>query len=242
MLKLLSVNIKWDLFTDRILDLIAKEQPDVLCLQEVLDRDLPAIERAFGATMHFVPMVRIPGHNLRVKESALMGIAIGSKYPLTHICVTPYAQYHDGTALSEDEEVTPYNRLLLSGVITAGGEDYRIATTHFTWTPHGFPDARQERDLAKLLPLLADLGDFVLCGDLNAPRGMATFAALAERYRDNIPPEYTTSIDPDLHRLKGSKQLMIDGLFSTPEYRSSDVALLFGVSDHAAIRAQIDRV
>ncbi len=241
MLKLLSVNIKWDLFTDRILDLIAKEQPDVLCIQELLDRDASLLEEAFGAPLHKVPMAKVDGMYTRSGQSGLMCVALGSRLPLSDIRIDHYARYHDGTVLA-DEVHAPYNRLLLSGVVTAGGEDYRIATTHFTWTPHAAPDARQEADLAKFLPLLADLGDFVLCGDLNAPRGMATFAALAERYRDNIPPEYTTSIDPDLHRLKGTKHLMIDGLFSTPEYRCSDVALRFGVSDHAAISAQIEKV
>ncbi len=34
---------------------------------------------------------------------------------------------------------------------------------------------------------------------------------------------------------------MVDGLFTTPAYRASDVRLQFGVSDHVAIVATIEK-
>jgi hypothetical protein len=33
---------------------------------------------------------------------------------------------------------------------------------------------------------------------------------------------------------------MVDGLFSTPDYNIRDVELVFGVSDHAAVRAIVE--
>lgn len=237
MLKLLSVNTKWDLFTDRILALIQKEQPDILCLQEVLSRDIQAYENVMGSKANVYLMGGVAGEYTRSGSYDGMNIAIISKLPVKDVTSEYYAQYHDGTPVTDDESGLPYNRVLASVLVVSGGDEYRIATTHFTWTPHAFPDERQERDLAVFLKLLDGLGDFVLCGDLNAPRGMATFDTLAARYTDHIPAHYTSSLDPELHRLKGSKQLMIDGLFTTPEYECSDVELIFGVSDHAAIRA-----
>ena len=52
------------------------------------------------------------------------------------------------------------------------------------------------------------------CGDMNVPRGNETFNRLAEKYKDNIPLEYKTSIDQNLHRVKGL-QVMVDGLYYT---------------------------
>ncbi len=81
---------------------------------------------------------------------------------------------------------------------------------------------------------------FVLCGDFNAPRGGEIFSELAARYRDNIPAQYTTSIDASLHRA-GDLQLMVDGIFTTPEYQASSVLLHSGVSDHYAVTADITK-
>ena len=44
---------------------------------------------------------------------------------------------------------------------------------------------------------------------------MKTFNRLAEKYKDNIPLEYKTSIDQNLHRVKGL-QVMVDGLLLHP--------------------------
>ena len=81
---------------------------------------------------------------------------------------------------------------------------------------------------------------FVLAGDFNAPRGGEIFSHIAERYTDNIPPHYTTSIDGTLHRA-GPIPFMVDGLFTTPSYRAKGVHLEFGVSDHAAVAATIEK-
>ena len=64
---------------------------------------------------------------------------------------------------------------------------------------------------------------------------------------DNIPPQYPTSIDVTLHK-RGRERphefadKMVDGLFTTPGYRARDVELHFGISDHAAVTALIERV
>jgi hypothetical protein len=53
--------------------------------------------------------------------------------------------------------------------------------------------------------------------------------------------QYITSIDADLHRDgdKVRKPLMVDGLFTSPIYKCSNVRLQNGVSDHMAIVAEI---
>jgi endonuclease/exonuclease/phosphatase family metal-dependent hydrolase len=88
--------------------------------------------------------------------------------------------------------------------------------------------------------LLEMLGQrsIILCGDFNAPRGREIFSRLAKRWHDNVPLHYVTSIDPKLHRA-GPLQLMVDGVFSTTDYRVRNVVLHQGVSDHCAITADI---
>jgi len=132
-------------------------------------------------------------------------------------------------------------KVLTSVEIEKGGATFRVATTHFTWSEKGEASDLQKEDLGKLFPLLEGLREFVLCGDFNAPRGRTTFDAIAAKYKDNIPLEYTTSIDGSMHRA-GNLPYMVDGLFTTPEYQASNVALNSGVSDHLAITATIHKI
>lgn len=81
----------------------------------------------------------------------------------------------------------------------------------------------------------------MLAGDFNAPRGGESFSAIAARYRDNIPPNYQTSIYAPLHRSGQDLELMVDGLFTTPGYRAENVELTSGMSDHYAIVADIEK-
>ena len=117
---------------------------------------------------------------------------------------------------------------------------YKFVTTHFTITKNGESTPYQLEVLDLLLAQLEKLGEFVFCGDMNAPRGNETFNRLAEKYKDNIPLEYKTSIDQNLHRVKGL-QVMVDGLFTTPTYRTSNVKLVDGISDHMAVVAEINK-
>ncbi len=78
----------------------------------------------------------------------------------------------------------------------------------------------------------------MLCGDFNAPRGGPVFDKLADHLADNIPPAATTTIDPNLHR-SGALELVVDGLFTSPHFTASDVALHPGLSDHQGVTATI---
>ena len=121
------------------------------------------------------------------------------------------------------------------------GEIFRIGTTHFTWSGRGIISERQNGDFAGLSRILDKAEEIVFSGDFNAPRGGEIFSRLASRYKDNVPPEYTTSIDPNMHR-NGKIELMVDGLFSTPKYEVSDVKMVCGLSDHCALTAKISKV
>ncbi|MDQ5951411.1 MAG: hypothetical protein QG639_692, partial [Patescibacteria group bacterium] len=120
--------------------------------------------------------------------------------------------------------------------VSEGGEEYRIATTHFTWSPAGNTTDAQREDFARLKAILLQYKDLVLCGDFNAPRGREMFSSFESLYKDNVPKEVTTTIDKDLH-YAGDKnlQLVVDSIFTTPHYQVSEVKMLSGVSDHLGI-------
>jgi len=131
--------------------------------------------------------------------------------------------------------------VLLWTTVEKDGQEFTFVTTHFIWTPNGDPSDLQHESLAKLWPILNTLPPYILSGDLNAPRGRAIFDEIATRLHDNIPADVTTSIDGTLHKA-GKLELMVDGLFSTPEYKLSNVRVEGNVSDHKALVAEVERV
>jgi hypothetical protein len=244
-LKLVSLNIERSKHLDLVLPFLKSQNADVVCLQELMEYDISAFEEIVGPCF-FTPATRHPAEG----RGALMGTGICTRLPVIH----KGTRYYWGSAESlTDFDITNAIRkheteshAVAFCDIERGEQVFRVATTHFTWTPDGRPDDFQRQDMRKLCDILERLGVFVLCGDFNAPRGGEIFSMLAVKYEDNVPPEYKTSIDVNLHRAgkiasEKMDKKMVDGLFSTPEYTVSNVELLSGVSDHMAIIATIAR-
>jgi endonuclease/exonuclease/phosphatase family metal-dependent hydrolase len=179
----------------------------------------------------------------KLTEDDWDGVGILSRYPL----LNPQTFQYGGTQETPDlfdmtTVVTKRNSqryLLQICQIEKESKLYTIGNTHFTWTPDGQADDYQRKDLQNLFGFLKKTEPLVFSGDFNAPRGREIFSAIAGRYRDNIPAHYQTSLDENLHRC-GYLPYVVDGLFSTPEYKVNNVELVFGVSDHAAVRAEIE--
>lgn len=238
-----SINIEGHTHINRVVPFLTDYRPDVVCFQELSEVDILTLEKALGMKCIFVPMaihLAVP----KDPNSAIgkTGLGIFSRQEKLSSRARWYVGSED--VLPRFARATPRNLincLVLSAEFSFGGISYTFATTHFTWTPDGNPNDAQREDLKKMLAILHKMSDFVFTGDFNAPRGMEIFDALAAEYKDNVPLAYLSSLDPELHILKNSKKLMVDGLFTTPEYIATDVKLVSGVSDHMAITALISK-
>ena len=243
---LVSLNIERSKHLPLVEPFLRQADADVVCLQELMEYDIPLLEAAIGAECYFAPSSRHPAEG----KSGIIGLGMFSRLPVAN----KEQYYYVGSAdeirdFDMTDVVTKHaseSRPLSRMDIEADGI-FRICTTHFTWTPDGQPDDFQREDMKKMLGILERLGSLAMCGDFNAPRGGEIFAELASRYHDNIPAEYMTSLDLTLHRVGDTKpheleDKMVDGLFTTPEYIAPDVKLVYGVSDHAAIVAALSKV
>jgi len=85
----------------------------------------------------------------------------------------------------------------------------------------------------------SDLNNIIFCGDFNAPRGRKTWSILSSKLKDNIPDEIMTTVDAKIHRA-GNLMLVVDGLFTSKNYKVTGVRVISGVSDHCAIVANIE--
>lgn len=245
-MKCISLNIECNLHYDRIFPFLEKEKPDVICLQEVLEDDFEFLKNKFGMAGVF----KAHSYNASTLErytnvrGKRFGVAIFSK----KILESNYFFYWG----NENNIVIPLHDylqkkqfldsfvLLWADIQDTFGNIYRFTTTHFPVTENGVSNLYQLEMLPSFFKKLDEFDDFVLCGDFNAPRGNETFRRIAEKYQDNIPEQYITSLDQKLHRFPGI-MFMVDGLFTTSSYQAKDVSLVDGLSDHMAIVATIIR-
>ena len=236
-LQLLQLNIERDKHFDRIIPFLAEHKPDVVCVQEISEHSVPRLE-SLGYTSYFVPM-----NNREAEEGRFVqGVALFSLAPMHRTWAVQYGgpigdlpEYRDESeAIKHDSQ----QYVAIFGEVTKDGTLFRIGTTHFPWTAGGEASDFQRADMQNLISVLDEIGSFVFTGDFNAPRGGEIFSLLAKSYKDDVPAQYTSSIDGSLHKA-GPLPYMVDGIFSTPDYHVSDVTMHTGVSDHCALTATV---
>ena len=237
---LVSLNVERRRHLDTVEEFLKARMPDIVCFQELAEEDVGHFTKLLGASSLYAPMTK---ETERDGDVVTHGLALLSRLPINHSSITYYVGKKETLPTSREENSGTYNnanRPLIVANVGTGSRECTIATTHFTWSPDGKVTDEQKKDMQRLLELLASETELVLSGDFNAPRGGEMFAALASRYKDNIPEEYTTSLDQALHRAAPIEK-MVDGLFTTSHYKVDNVELVSGVSDHQAISASISR-
>lgn len=242
MIKLASINIEGEKHYESVVEFLKTFKPDAVCFQELTQKSVAYFEDKLGMKGNYFPIMKAPSGGFgTLTPLALFGLGIFTSLPISD---SRSEYYYGGVgelkALEVGNEKTIW-RGLLQATVEKDGQKFTIATTHFTRTPDGSTSEKQRQDLKKLLAILDSTPETILCGDFNAPRGGEIFSALATRYKDNVPAEYDSSLDPKLHRA-GHLKLMVDGLFSSKEYEFTEAKLSEGVSDHKAITATITKV
>ncbi len=244
MLRLLTVNMEGSRHYERLIPFIEAENPDCLCLQEMPSQfGYELFKRGYHVT--FAPML----FACSLADDDMIGIGIASKRVLS--ANVRFYHGNSGAPLAYDSTrpgLTITHSVVETVVTDDAGHQYRIATTHLPVTKDGESDENQAAAVANLLGNLDTGNPHILCGDLNMPRGHNRhYPEFTARYTDAIPPTYQSSLDRSLHRHGNNPnlnrpifdQFMVDYVFTQSPYRANNVTLHFGVSDHAAITADI---
>lgn len=231
-IKLLCLNIEGKRHLERIVPFLRNNHFDVVMLNEVFEDDIPLFSDLLATNYIFAPALTKSG--VRWGNLAL--------------CMLPDHKYSKTYYVGSEESIKEYDHSVpfdqcksFVGIeFTADNRDYRLLSTHFTWSPKGEPSDLQREELRYLYGKLDELPHFVISGDFNTPRGTEIFDNLASKYKDNIPPEVTTTIDGNFHKA-GHLPYVVDGLFSTDDYLIQNVKVIDGLSDHCAVTAEIER-
>jgi endonuclease/exonuclease/phosphatase family metal-dependent hydrolase len=236
-LTLMTLNIENDRHIDRVSSAISTHLPDIVCLQEALEKDCASLAAIGGYDVNFANSGRLlkPGSH----EEYNWGLAVLSRVPVMRQTVITYSENTEVRALRQPND---HRRLVVLAELMHRSRPYRIATTHFTWTPDGQLSEEQHADFRRLARVLSEYPDYVLCGDFNAPRGRNLFAMFTHDAGliDHLPQNVTSTIDGRFHR-NGALELVVDTIFSTAEYQVSDVRVLDRLSDHKGILATVER-
>lgn len=243
-MKLISLNVESYKHQNRVEDFLTKEAPDVICLQEV-QPTLVAFLQKLQYTIVHVPMTLMKNeHGLFVPQ----GIAIASRSKATF---ESYYYYTPPGALSIYEQTRRREtsaQIIVWADVSFEGKNYRIGTTHFTWTEDGQnPDEVQINDMLTFSKYIQTQKPHIMCGDFNIPRNYNhLYEPLIQQYTDAVPSQYKSSLDKDLHRVGEDPtkailfdSFMVDYIFTQKPYTANDVTLEFGISDHAAVMGTI---
>ncbi|MCB9815363.1 endonuclease/exonuclease/phosphatase family protein [Candidatus Nomurabacteria bacterium] len=238
-MKFVSVNIEGSKHLDKIKNLLEKEKPDVICLQELYDHDIKFFEDLLHMDSVFAPMRKYADNDLT------KGIGIFAKSIIDENRHLIFGQLEKPAPVKvemlELDRILSSQYFILQASIEISGLNYNIVTTHLPVTEKGEVTQYQRDALKNMLDILNSSKELVLCGDFNAPRGREIFTKITEQLKDNVPLKYLTSIDGNIHKA-GPLPYMVDGLFTTKQYEVSNVRLVSGVSDHMAVVAEIEKV
>lgn len=251
-LKLITLNIEGNKHWADIHPFIERENPDVLCLQEIFERDAAMLRDRYGYTVHLFPMALRPFREGASEVLDPWGVALVSRLPFLDARREHYFEANSELeALGVENKRGTSHQGVVWGVVLKDDTSFTIGTTKFTWTPDGLPNEFQDQDVLSFLRLTDRIGEMVACGDFNVPRGDANriYRQLTGRFKDNIPLDVKTTVDVDKHY--GAKDpvnraklgtLVVDYIFSTPAYTVSEVRLESGLSDHLAVIATISKI
>jgi endonuclease/exonuclease/phosphatase family metal-dependent hydrolase len=241
-MKLITLNIEHDRHYSRFVPFLKQENADIVCLQEVYKEDLPTLlENIPFEYVFYTPMC------IKEKDGKrrTFGHAILTNHPATLLSenyyYTKHTEVEDLPTFTKSNIPESVNRALTVARVTVGDNTYTIGNTHFTWTPDGHVDEWQKKDMEHLLEITAKHPELIMCGDFNIPRGYnEMYDELTKHFTDNIPPEIENSLDPTYHRVP-TLRYMVDYIFTTPHFSTSNVTMHCGVSDHCAMVAEVTK-
>lgn len=237
-LTIVNINCEMHRHLDTILPFLEKTEPDIVCLQEVYEHDVVHFAHATNSTSFFAPNAIYYTEGI-AGDAQELGVGYLTNDQTAKAETVDY--FRADTPLEFANPTHGYNwrRSLIVVHETRAQVPFHLATTHFTWTPHGDPDDAQRVSQQILMKKLSSYEDVLLVGDLNAPRGGEIYKTFTREYTDHVPQDYTTSIDMNLHRA-GDVGLVVDHVLSRGTVPVRSVAYRFGVSDHAAIVIEVD--
>ncbi|USN92269.1 MAG: hypothetical protein H6782_00380 [Candidatus Nomurabacteria bacterium] len=123
-MKIISLNMEKNKHEESVLDLLSKENADIVCLMEVPDYFLSALEE-IGYHTTFAPMCLQKSDRLFTQG---ITFATKEKHEAEIFC---YHKPKAGIVVHQSDKVA---ETVANPIIFADYQNFSVATTHFTWS------------------------------------------------------------------------------------------------------------
>ena len=216
---------------------------EVLCLQEVMDFELPHLKENYRF-VRFVPMTRFADGNT-------MGLVTCSNLAVSEI----REQYYMGNAteLTLFDESTPdqvnntKRRPLLTCTLLKNGRSYPVGNTHFLYSKEGKFGEQHHSSLRSLTDILKPYEKLALCGAMVMLRDGPLYKEFVQTsgLQDWVPRTIECTLDRKLHKLSallksGAMPLVVvDYIFGVGCSQVGTVRQFEGVCDHTPLLAVV---
>ncbi len=228
-LKIVTLNTANTLLENEQTAFLRNSNFDIICLQEI----------SLTKFNQYKSDLAMQGcyHRTYTSNRTQIGIGILSRFRFVDTKALYFGKHERDVSSHEESD-----RVLLVVTIDPdnSGNVWNIANIHFTWSPEGLPNEQQRVHVHNLINVIAEYKSLILCGDFNAPRGGEIFSYIDSKYNDNVPKKYSTSIDSKNHRA-GELDYMIDGVFSTTDFKATNFTAHSDLSDHLAFIATLKK-
>lgn len=252
-IKILSLNIlEGGIFFDAILELLLREQPDILCLQEVYNGQDHNLSRQYRSIE--VLKKHLPSYEHHFSPELLcvtpegkvdIGNAIFSKFPIkrkdTYFFRVQYGEYPQ-VAPGGDWSNHPCN--MQSATITVDGSELNIFNIHGVW---GFDGADSPDRLLMSKVIVENIKNSphtLLMGDFNVQPNTKTIENIERHMTNLFKGELKTSFNlahKDLEKSPGYATAVVDMIFTSPDLKVSKKYVPEGdVSDHIPLICEIE--
>lgn len=240
-LKVITCNVWYARFYDELLTFIRSHDPDIVLLQEVTSGPELQIEHGISNAHqrlvadtslygHFAPMFKL------VETGGFeLGISILSKFPFKQTKSIYY--YRELLKVEHRDFGVNFPGVYAAGEIELNNKPLWIISTHFLWSM--YPEITNAQLEASTLfkQNLDKVDEFILAGDFNVTDESTVYATISSGLSDDRPENTKNSLHPQIHKIKGSKQLAVDYVF----HRSNRLKKIYSeipevpVSDHLPV-------
>lgn len=211
----MSLNIFHGEWIEKVVEFVKDNRIDILMLQEVTNgvTNNPLYKSDnFKLLKNKLNMhgVYAPGWRLEPGETPFeLGVAILSKFP-----IRTWSNFFYLRSLTTDKPDNEKNfpGLALNTEIEIQKKSFRFISTHFPWSLYPQVTNDQMEASKNLIAYLNQFVGFVLAGDFNLTEESSVYQNLIKYMENDRPERLETSLNPDLHRVKGIK-LAVDFVF-----------------------------
>lgn len=216
---------------------------EILCLQEVMDFELPYLQENYRFT-RFVPMTRFG-------DGTTMGLVTCTNLPVNEV----REQYYMGNAteLTLFDESTPdqvnntKRRPLLTCTVSKDAAPYRVGNTHFLYSKEGKFGEQHYSSLRSLADILWSYENLILCGAMVMLRDGPLYKEFIEAsgVEDWVQRTIECTLDRRLHKLSALMKsgamplVVVDYIFGVGHSPVEPVRQFEGVCDHTPLLAAV---